>query len=121
MSSLPPNILQISSDFLVSTLLIDCVKFQKDVEKLFESYTNITNKYRKLLEEESLIQQSTQKVHELQDELRRTQAELEDSQKKLAVQTQRFANILDWRNRGQFKLKYHGIFIRLPDYLFSDY
>jgi len=66
--------------------------FQKDVEKIFDSYTNITNKYRKLLEEESLVQQSTQKVHELREELTKTQTELEDSRKKLAVQTQRFVN-----------------------------
>ena len=75
--------------------------FQKDVEKLFDAHTNITNKYRKLLEEESLLQQSTQKTHDLREELTKTQSELEDSRKKLAVQTQRYVII---ENHVQFSI-----------------
>ena len=80
------------------------ILFQKDVEKLFDAYTNITNKYRKLLEEESLLQQSTQKTQDLREELTKTQTELEDSRKKLAVQTQRYVII-----ENHVQLQYHRI------------
>ena len=63
---------------------------QRDVDKLYGLYTTITHKYRKLLEEESLLQEATQKLYKMQEESDQSQAELADCQKQLLLKTQRY-------------------------------
>eukprot|EP00116_Pleurobrachia_bachei_P002483 sb/3462745/ len=63
----------------------------KDVERLYDLYTKVTTKYRKLLEEESATLQSGNHGNHgnLQEQLAPAQTELADCQKRLHLKTQR--------------------------------
>eukprot|EP00116_Pleurobrachia_bachei_P000801 sb/3461063/ len=63
---------------------------QKDVERLYDLYTKVTTKYRKLLEEGATLHGGHHGNHgNLQDQLATAQTDLADCQKRLLLKTQR--------------------------------